>query len=82
MPPGIVAARLWETLAARNGIGLFYFASHRAQLGWRNYLVRVARSASDAAIPWRTIQSLCSLIFTALPGLNATTAIDPDASVP
>ncbi|MDB5864850.1 MAG: peptidase caspase catalytic subunit p20 [Betaproteobacteria bacterium] len=32
-------------LAAQKGVGLFYFAGHGAQLGWRNYLIPV-----DAAI--------------------------------
>ena len=34
-----------KRLAAQKGVGLFYFAGHGAQLGWRNYLVPV-----DAAI--------------------------------
>ena len=34
-----------KRLAGQKGVGLFYFAGHGAQLGWRNYLVPV-----DAAI--------------------------------
>lgn len=34
-----------KRLAAQKGVGLFYFAGHGAQLGWRNYLIAV-----DAAI--------------------------------
>ena len=34
-----------KKLATQKGVGLFYFAGHGAQLGWRNYLVPV-----DAAI--------------------------------
>ena len=30
-----------KTLAARKGVGLFYFAGHGAQLAWRNYLIPV-----------------------------------------
>jgi uncharacterized caspase-like protein len=30
-----------KRLAAQKGVGLFYFAGHGAQLGWRNYLIPV-----------------------------------------
>ena len=36
-------------LREHNGVGLFYFAGHGAQLNWRNYLIPVDASISGAA---------------------------------
>ncbi len=41
-----------KALAARKGVGLFYFAGHGLQLQWRNYLLPVdARVAGAADVP-------------------------------
>ena len=41
-----------KALAARKGVGLFYFAGHGLQLQWRNYLLPVdAKVASAADVP-------------------------------
>ncbi len=37
-----------RALAARKGVGLFYFAGHGLQLQWRNYLVPVDARIADA----------------------------------
>ncbi|MDB5902541.1 MAG: peptidase caspase catalytic subunit p20 [Betaproteobacteria bacterium] len=36
-------------LAAQKGVGLFYFAGHGAQLGWRNYLIPVGAAIRTPA---------------------------------
>ncbi len=49
-------AQAQEALRGRNGIGLFYYAGHGLQLGWRNYIVPVdAKLSSADQVPARTV---------------------------
>jgi uncharacterized caspase-like protein len=68
-----------EKLARLKAVGLFYYAGHGAQLGWRNYLVPVDASiASLEEMPRQTFE-LNTLLLTLKEAANPMNVIILDA---
>ncbi|MDH5264213.1 MAG: caspase family protein [Betaproteobacteria bacterium] len=62
-----------KALAARKGVGLFYFAGHGLQMQWRNYLLPVdakVASASDVAAQCVDISGLMGGVRSAANPMN------------
>ncbi len=68
-----------QALAAKQGVGLFYFAGHGLQLAWRNYLVPVEATVAKEADVARTCVDVASLFDGLTKAANPMNVIVLDA---